>query len=47
MRLHAVLKHLPAIVDRLEAFDDADERQVAVFRNRFYPNSRGSLGQDC
>jgi hypothetical protein len=47
MRLHAVLEHLPAIVDRLEAFDDADERQVAVFRNRFYPNSRGSLGQDC
>jgi hypothetical protein len=49
MRLHAVLEHLPAIVARLEAFDcaDADERQVAAFRNRFYPDSRGYLDQDC
>jgi hypothetical protein len=47
MRLHTAIERLPAIALQLEAFDAADKRQVATFRNRFYPDCREPAALDC
>ena len=47
MRLHTAIERLPALVQRLEAFDAVDHRQIATFRNRFYPDDGGTAGAHC
>ena len=49
MRLHTAIERLPAIALQLEAlsFGAVDKRQVATFRNRFYPDRGESAGLDC
>jgi Transposase DDE domain len=48
VRLHDAIANLPTIVEQLEAVDDdVDDRQVTLFRNRFYPVPNKGLPANC
>lgn len=47
MRLHDAVERMPALVARLEGSDAVDRRQVASFRNRFYPECCDTADMNC